>query len=162
MSNKRMLDIDRSTSTAHRLTEYDGVCNNIHGHNLKWTGTVRVIMDDTGLDNMPVDFKRVKDTIDRVDHTLLLSAEDRLVKGMYDLDDFDSHGTSYEFLRVENPSFGEIVMFDGDPTCEMLVGWMGELIYNLDEAIKSVRIELGETDKYQVSSVVVEEYDVEG
>ena len=63
--NTRTLEVERSTSTAHRLDEYDGVCANIHGHNFEWEVTLEVSMENTGEDNMPLDFKDVADLLDR-------------------------------------------------------------------------------------------------
>jgi 6-pyruvoyltetrahydropterin/6-carboxytetrahydropterin synthase len=63
----------RSFSSAHRLREYDGNCENLHGHNWK----VEVAFGGTELDRlgMLVDFRAAKSAVDevlgRLDHRFL-------------------------------------------------------------------------------------------
>ena len=128
------LTIERTTSTGHRLSHYEGACHNIHGHNLRWTVNVTVDMAEAGSENMAVDLKDISETIDTFDHALVLNGNDTLV-----------HRRDVECL-------GEIVTTDGDPTCEYLADWMAQRIYELDDSIQSVDLELAETEKYAVST----------
>lgn len=134
MTSTRTLTVERSTSTAHRLRRYDGVCGNVHGHNMHWVAEVEVEMVDTP-DKMPLDLKEISDVIDRVDHAILLNGDDPL------------------FNAFQNPAgvLGEVFVFDGDPTCEAMVEWMAEDIVALDHVLY-VRLECHETDKYSVAT----------
>ena len=140
MSDTRTLHVKRSTSTAHRLTHYDGVCGNIHGHNMNWEVWVEVSMGGTGKDNMPVDLKSVADLIDEVDHACLLSRDEAKE---IPLD--NNLGFIEEF-------FGDVIWFDGDPTCEVMAQWMADRILESDEAILGVDVTVYETDKYGISA----------
>ena len=58
---------------AHRLRNYDGACENLHGHNWKVRATIRSkVLNDVGI---AVDFKILKKCVniilDRLDHTYL-------------------------------------------------------------------------------------------
>lgn len=120
------LTVEHSTSTAHRLMEYDGACSNVHGHNFKWEVEMKVEVPEDG-SNMSIDFKEVTDELDTVDHAILLNASDPLVD------------------NVE--ALGKFITFDGDPTCELVGDWMAKRLAELDNVVW-VRIRLSETDKY--------------
>ena len=146
MSDTRTLHVKRSTSTAHRLTHYDGVCGNIHGHNMHWEVWVEVSMAGTGEDNMPLDLKTVADTIDRVDHAALLSRQeyDRVRELL---------GSNFDHSKeLIEDFFGDVLWFNGDPTCEVMAKWMATRIYEQSEAIENVELEVAETDKYSISA----------
>ena len=80
---------ETSFSSCHFLREYEGRCENIHGHNWK----VRVYISGTGLDRagMLIDFKDLKKIIDgisdSVDH-----------KNLNDIPPFDKLNPSAENL----------------------------------------------------------------
>ena len=67
------LVVDADFAAAHRLREYDGNCENLHGHNWR----VQVALEADGLDRlgMVIDFRDVKSVIREVlaefDHTYL-------------------------------------------------------------------------------------------
>lgn len=132
-TDTRTLTVERSTSTAHRLLHYDGVCGNLHGHNFGWDVRVHLTgMTEVGEDNMPLDLKDISDQIDEVDHATLLNEDDPL---------------------MENPAaLGDVLTFDSDPTCELVAEWMAKQIYGLSGHIQSVRIQCSETDKYTVEA----------
>lgn len=142
----RRLHIERSTSTAHRLVHYDGICGDVHGHNMHWEVEARVDMAESDGDNMPLDLKDVSGLIDEVDHTTLLNEDDPLV-----------HDRTQEGIQVTDAKasvrklLGEVIWFDGDPTCEVVVKWMAKRIHQLDSVI-GVRLTLYETDKYGVET----------
>jgi 6-pyruvoyl-tetrahydropterin synthase len=129
-SAERTLHVTRTTSTAHRLLHYDGACGNVHGHNLDWEVEVALSMADAGEANMPVDLKDIADTLDRLDHATCLNADDTL---------------------TEAP-LGQVVTFDGDPTCEHLSQRMAEWVHDLAPAIRYVAVTVHETGKYGVSA----------
>ena len=71
------LTVKTEFAAAHRLREYEGACENLHGHNYK----IDVVLcgerlDDTG---MLIDFKDVKaalaEIVGRLDHVFLNEAE---------------------------------------------------------------------------------------
>lgn len=58
------ISIQTSFASAHRLRGYEGVCENIHGHNWKVKVTVRTEnLDDIGIG---IDFKSLKKTADDI------------------------------------------------------------------------------------------------
>lgn len=67
------LTIDATFSAAHRLREYDGCCERLHGHNWRVQATVKT----TTLNHIGIalDFKCLKTLLNRVlqqlDHTML-------------------------------------------------------------------------------------------
>ena len=67
------LKIEDAFAAAHKLREYHGQCENLHGHNWKVEVVVRADrLDDIGL---AVDFKELKKAtkavLDQLDHTYL-------------------------------------------------------------------------------------------
>lgn len=147
IDDKRTLTIERSTSTAHRLAHYDGVCGNVHGHNLNWKVEARINMDGVGEDNMPLDLKDISDAIDQVDHAILLnnSEIDRYVETF--------SGGQREILKEQlEDLYGNVIWFEEDPTCEHVSRWMAKQIYGLDEAVDFVEVICQETDKYGITA----------
>jgi 6-pyruvoyltetrahydropterin/6-carboxytetrahydropterin synthase len=72
-TNMYELSIQTSFSAAHRLRNYQGDCEALHGHNWKVQVTVQSqTLNDIGL---AIDFKTLKEitgeTLDRIDHTCL-------------------------------------------------------------------------------------------
>lgn len=58
------ISVESSFSAAHRLTNYRGPCENLHGHNWLVRATVRCeTLDDSGLG---IDFKVLKDLLKSV------------------------------------------------------------------------------------------------
>lgn len=151
MKEMKTLQVDRKTSTAHRLYHYEGVCANVHGHNLDWEVTLR-LREPEPPSNMTVDFKVVSDLIDLSDHALLLNKEDPLCEDRHDwswLDggqDFDTIG----WTKYKTPVLGEVVMFDGDPTCEVLADWLAELLVTRIDSAFAASVDLAETEKYNL------------
>ena len=133
--SERKLEVERSTSTAHRLKEYDGVCGCVHGHNMKWEITLIVSMEDAGSDNMPLDFKEVSDMVDETDHAILLNDDDPLLdrEGMEQL-------------------LGDLITFDGDPTCELISEWMAERFVDEIPSVLDAEVTIYETDKYGMTA----------
>lgn len=133
----RKVTIDnKTTSTAHRLLHYDGACNHVHGHNMRWDVEVIVSMIDTGGDNMPVDFKDLDDLIDRYDHAILLNEDDPI---------------------AQLQELGETFTFNGDPTCELLAKDVAMDILVRFASVKHVKVTLAETDKYSITTTAGDE-----
>jgi 6-pyruvoyltetrahydropterin/6-carboxytetrahydropterin synthase len=62
--------------TGHRLSKHQGLCKNIHGHNLKIE--VKVFSEELNDNGMVIDFKDLsnlmKEHLDKFDHAILLNA----------------------------------------------------------------------------------------
>jgi 6-pyruvoyltetrahydropterin/6-carboxytetrahydropterin synthase len=67
------LKVTDEFSGAHRLREYRGKCENLHGHN--WKVELTVAAADIGDDGLVLDFKELKnvlkDVLDGLDHRYL-------------------------------------------------------------------------------------------
>lgn len=62
------LKLKHHFSSAHKLIDYNGPCANLHGHN--WV--VGVEIKTPNLENdMVMDFKKIKEVINELDHTYL-------------------------------------------------------------------------------------------
>lgn len=139
----RLLTVEQTTSTAHRLYHYDGACNNIHGHNFRWKIEAAIDMRDADGDTgMVVDLKDLKDVVDAVDHAVILNAEDPLA------DTLSEEGQTVYTLPE-------------DPTCENVVAWMIECFVE-ELPITGITLTLEETDKYGVTATYYPEEDHEG
>lgn len=139
-SGTRTLSVERSTSTAHRLSRYHGACGNIHGHNMVWEADVEIKMDPEDRSHMPLDLKDISDVIDRVDHACILSRQDPLLDG----------GLQQKAGVDMTDLLGDVIVFDGDPTCEVMAKWMAKRIYDVDESVLSVSLACSETAKYTI------------
>lgn len=149
MNESRTLNVERSTSTAHRLTHYDGVCGNIHGHNMKWDVTADIDMTEAGEDNMPVDLKTISDVIDETDHAILLNESE--AEELVDYSAFKEDAIKRDAKALVESFFGDVIWFDSDPTCELVAQWMADKLVQLD-AVMWAKVELSETDKYSITS----------
>lgn len=126
----RRLSVSHSTSTAHRLSQYDGACNHIHGHNLHWEVDIDISVDGED-DGMAVDLKDIKDVLDRFDHAVVLATDDPLA---------DTLATNHD-----------VVPMPKDPTCEVVAGAVAdELVDRFDAGF--VRVTLRETESYAVTA----------
>jgi 6-pyruvoyl-tetrahydropterin synthase len=150
MGSKTLTVDGATTSTAHRLTHYDGVCGNVHGHNIEWNIRAEVHYD-RGDENMPVDFKDVSDMIDLTDHAILLNKDDPLTDALgYEFED-TTVTEDIEWVHHETGLLGEVLLFDGDPTTELISDWMALLLLNELDPVFNVSIKVKETGKYQMS-----------
>ena len=71
------LTVKSTFAAAHRLRDYSGKCENLHGHN--WTVEVRVLADSLNDVGLAIDFKELKartdEVLDALDHKLLNDVE---------------------------------------------------------------------------------------
>jgi len=71
------VSIKTSFAAAHRLREYEGACENLHGHN--WSVLAQVGAEQLNHLGIAYDFKQlkqdVKSIVDRMDHQLLNDLE---------------------------------------------------------------------------------------
>ena len=63
------IHIERKIDAAHKLVDYDGLCKNLHGHT--WKIEVDICGEVDPVTGMVVDFRKVKDIIDELDHSYL-------------------------------------------------------------------------------------------
>ena len=81
--------VEKSFSAAHHLLNYDGVCENQHGHN--WKVEVYAKGDKLNKSNILIDFKVLKKVLDKtleyLDH-----------KDINTLPEFENESPSSEFL----------------------------------------------------------------
>lgn len=120
---------------AHLLTEYDGLCRNIHGHSYKLAVTLRgPICTDPASPKlgMVMDFSVLKrivkeEIVDRLDHALMVksgTAQCEALRGMAE----------------------RIIVVDYQPTCENMVCDFAERIrQRLPQGVELMRIRLHET-----------------
>ena len=148
-SGSRKLSVERSVATGHRLSEYDGVCGNVHGHNIKFEVEVRVEMDEDDSSNMPLDLKDISSVIDQLDHVLVLSVNDEMLEidptwsGVPDDAEFP--------VLFKSEVYGPVYVFEGDPTCEVIAQYIAEELIGLNSIFYADVIAY-ETDKYSVAA----------
>jgi len=144
----RELTVERSTATAHRLSRYDGVCGNVHGHNIEWEVELHIEMTGDS-HNMPLDFKDVADLLDRFDHALTVAYDDEMLEidpvwgGVKDDTEFP--------VEYQSEVYGQVWVFEGDPTCEVLSQYVADELASL-ETVHDVDVTAWETDKYGMSA----------
>lgn len=148
MSGFRTLNVrGHTTSTAHRLVHYPGACSNVHGHNMEWNITLQVEVPDED-HQMAVDFKDVSNLVDVYDHAILLNKDDPLVDAFeHDEDERFPVGSVFH-----TDLLGDVVLFEGDPTCENITDFVAEKYVQEFENVKFADVEMAETDKYSMSS----------
>lgn len=63
---------DLTFDAAHVLSDYNGKCNNLHGHTYK---AHIELFGETQEDGMLVDFNRIKGLLDKYDHAIIFGGE---------------------------------------------------------------------------------------
>lgn len=152
------LNVDRHTSTAHRLMHYDGACSSIHGHNMGWEVDLQISFSPDYEENMSIDFKEVSSKIDEVDHAILLNKDDPLAEDREDWTWIDGDQTCpvIGWTRYKSPIHGEVFLFDGDPTVEVLSEWMAYRFTDEYEDVLIADVLTSETEQYSVTRTVSE------
>ncbi|NOZ62374.1 MAG: 6-carboxytetrahydropterin synthase QueD [Calditrichaeota bacterium] len=116
-----MFKISAKTSfaAAHRLREYEGACENLHGHNWRIKATIgSEKLDELG---MVYDFKNLKKNLQEI------------------IDLFD-----HQFVNQIPPFDKEL-----NPTSENLAKFIFKLLgKKLPEPIRMISVEVGESDNY--------------
>lgn len=132
------------TETAHRLLGYPGKCANVHGHSYRWSVSLLCQFPHPEQKyDIAYDFGDLKQLLEyhvvRVyDHAIVLHRDDPL-------------------LQVSGEKeFGKLVVFDQNPTAEVLalrtLDRLSDLVRSVPY-IRGIRISLGETC---TSAVLVE------
>lgn len=124
---------------AHALSDYDGLCKNIHGHSYHFDVTVKGTPDQnitSSKQGMLIDFSDLKKIvrekiIDCFDHALLLNEK-----------------TDTELTMILQQKFDKIMFVPYQPTSEnILVDFAERLIKNLPENVQLFSLKLRETDR---------------
>ena len=122
---------------AHALWDYDGLCKNIHGHSYKLFVTIigePINESENPKNGMVMDFGDLKrivnsEIVNKFDHTIV----------------FSSLAPTKSFVDVKQ-MFERIVIFDFQPTCELLVEDFAQKIRNkFPNNIKLFSVKLYET-----------------
>jgi 6-pyruvoyltetrahydropterin/6-carboxytetrahydropterin synthase len=58
------ISVETQFSAAHRLKEYDGPCENIHGHN--WLVRAKVCCETLDVSGLGIDFRMLKDHLKKI------------------------------------------------------------------------------------------------
>lgn len=157
MSDQLNLTVEMTTSTAHRLSHYDGACSSVHGHNMGWDVTIEFAYSANHEDNMSVDFKEVSDLIDEVDHALLLNNDDPIAQERIANEenwtwiDGNQQNPVVGWTTFNTAKYGKVFIFDGDPTVEILTEWLLSRIMNKYDTAIRANATVSETDKYEIS-----------
>jgi hypothetical protein len=56
---------------------------------------------------------------------------------------------------------GDVVLFEGDPTVELVSKWMARELYKLDEVVEHVTVKCNETEQYGLTATHPEDEDSE-
>jgi len=111
--------VEAGFAAAHRLRDYEGACERLHGHNYKVAVTVRAA--DVGPSGMVADFKVVKGAL-------------KGVVGVLD----------HRYLNDDIPDFGTGAL---NPTAENLARWIAErLAEALPAESQPARVTVWESD----------------
>lgn len=138
----RVLEVEgHTTSTAHRLTHYDGVCANIHGHNMEWNATLEVEVPNDEA-QMAEDFKDISDVFDKYDHAVLLNERDPLLNALQ-----EAGGKS-----LVDEVLGDYYLFEGDPTTELVSKVVADELVDSFENVKRAEVTMKETAKYAMTA----------
>lgn len=128
-----IITVSHTISMGHRLPSYDGICNSLHGHNVRFEVSV-----ETG--DVFYDFKVLKDHLIHIirdfDHALVLHTEDPLlplIQGAFRTQRF--------------------VVLNVEPTTETIAQYVfDQLRAKLGRMVTSVKVH--ETDKYSATCVL--------
>lgn len=125
-----VIAVKHNIEVAHRLFEMPGKCENIHGHSMWVTLTLRGELDEHGILN-GIDFgtlkKDFRDHLDMTyDHHLLLNEKDPWAKSLTPLDLTRlNEGAVYKRL----PGLQKV---PGDPTTENIAKWVAIFMRNIN------------------------------
>jgi 6-pyruvoyltetrahydropterin/6-carboxytetrahydropterin synthase len=126
-----------SFEMAHALWNYDGPCKNVHGHSYKlYVTLIGAPINDSGNTKygMVIDFGDLKNIVNRevvkkFDHTVVVSS-----------------AVDKNRLDALNQMFGNVMVVDYQPTCEMLIEDIAKrIIPFLPQGVKLHNLKLYET-----------------
>jgi len=102
---------------AHRILNYKGKCENVHGHDMRVQVWISGEKDkDTGLLS---DFKEIEDIVNDFDHSIALNKKDELVP----------------HIKTK------LILIDGEPTCENISELLFTNLESLNKKNPSLEVE---------------------
>lgn len=117
---------------AHMLSNYEGKCANLHGHTYHGTVTLEGLEDqDTG---MLLDYNRIKEIVDVLDHAVVFSSSAFRNQAEEEL---------LDWTRKHNMRF--VIMPSSKSTAEGIAEYL-KLVFINEPRIDKVHIRLSETD----------------
>jgi 6-pyruvoyltetrahydropterin/6-carboxytetrahydropterin synthase len=126
-----------SVSTGHRLSKHKGLCQNIHGHNLKIIVTLKAEKLDNN--DMVMDFhtlsELMKPLIDSLDHSFLVNSKDDI-----------------SIRHIVENRLKSFVFIDCDPTAEMLAKKVYDYLVEL--LAKQKRVQVDKVEIYENDGAV--------
>lgn len=138
-----VLETEGTFDAAHMLSDYQGKCNNLHGHTYRYKITISAPITD----DMVIDFNDIKNVIDIYDHALIVASPDKQSVEEKELMEW---GARYHKRYV--------VMDSGRPTAENMSQEIAELLKRGLEDSKSVKcfvaVRLWETPRNCVEASV--------
>lgn len=116
---------------AHRLTNYDGPCKNLHGHTYKLEVTIAANKLDK--DGMVIDFRKLK-----------VMVNDNIVKGFDHSMVVNTHGDAIDLQLLQNSQQAgmKLALCSSNTTTENLAMVMGSILEDKINAFDGERIHL--------------------
>lgn len=111
-------------SSAHRIKNHSGKCRNLHGHN--YLIEVEIESDNLDENGFVMDFLKIKEIINRLDHKVILQKYDPLVERLYDQ---------------------EIFIMDETPSCENIAKLIAYEIAMELRSYKRIRVRVRESKR---------------
>lgn len=130
---KMRIEREFQFDAAHMLSDYDGLCANLHGHT--YTGKV-VIEGVVQEDGMVVDYNMIKEAVKPLDHAVIFAHEGRRDEAEEDL---------LRWAQKHNKRYIEIPLEGAKPTAEYLAQFLAGRLWYLNPGLEYVRVELHET-----------------
>lgn len=127
---------------AHRLSNYDGACNNIHGHSYYWK--VEINAQENNKTNMVLDYAELKKIMMEFDHCLLLSSNESHIKLQKFLIDENICNKNNVHLVLWEPTAEEMAKHFCYKISEAM------RIYSKGAAWKNIKVILKETNSSEI------------
>lgn len=136
-----VLETQGSFDAAHMLSNYEGKCNNLHGHTYHYAITIHAPASVTT--GMVMDFNTVKEVIAIYDHATIFASADYREESEEQL-----CGWAIKYRKKT------VIMNSGKPTAENMANEIANLLYTkFDHKEARIKVQLWETPK---NSVVAE------
>lgn len=127
-----LISKDIKFDCAHMLSGYEGKCANLHGHT--YHGTVTIEGDVNPETGMLLDYNKIKQIVDRFDHAIVFSAQNRRNEAENKLQEWAlDYNMKYIILPI------------GKSTAERIAEYLAAVFIE-QPGITVVSIKLSETD----------------
>ena len=126
----------------HRLSKHEGLCKNIHGHNI--VCEIALWSNQLNYNDMVIDFGDVKKmmnpVLEMLDHCFLVNSDDY---------------AEIDHLQKNNRKY---ILFKGDPTAELLSEYIYEFVdLNLPSGVNIHSIRVWENENADIEYIVEDE-----